>query len=123
MRLRLAFSGIASVAVVLGACAPRSGAPATPGGIPERPVMLGQQPLCTFRVLARLEGRINHLGPQIRQGRDRHPVVTQARALGADAVIGYNSFPEFDNNRRQVATRWDAIAIDFSDPSDPNCYR
>lgn len=85
--------------------------------------MMANVPACTYQVVARLEGRINLLGAQTMRGRDRHPVITQARSVGADAVIGFTANDEYDSDRRKVATNWHAIAIDFSNPGDPNCYR
>ena len=124
MRMRIAVAGFVSGANALAACGPAVGRSALSTAPARRdPVMLGIVPACTYSVVAQLEGRINHLGAQSPQGRDRHPVISQARSLGADAVMGFSSFPEFNANKQQVATNWKAIAIDFSDPEDPDCYR
>ena len=123
MRMRSSVAGPVLAAAFLISCGPGGGSGLARGPARPGPVMLGHVPACTYRVLARMEGRIDHLSPQTIRGRDSHPVVSQARSLGADAVIGFTSFPEFDNNRRQVATNWNALAIDFSDPDNPDCYR
>jgi hypothetical protein len=116
MRMRLAVPALLSAVIVLAACTSPSvrSAGVTPR-MQRNPVVLKGEPSCTFRVVSRISGGPRDTG--------RNTVVEQARAVGADAVMGLHYTPQFDSSRRPVGSTWEAIAIDFSDPSDPSCYR
>ena len=117
MRTSSAVVGLLAGVVAFASCAPRQPRAAGPSAAsaPARPVVLRGEPTCTFRVLGRIAGA----SPDTYNSTP----LAKAKALGADAVMDFRSTPTFDATGRQNGSTWEAIAIDYSDSSDPNCGR
>jgi hypothetical protein len=105
------------VCAALAACGPALGAGRGAG---QRPfVVLEGPPLCTFRVLQQIRVSSNSLmSPRGFEFR--------ARNMGADAVMDFHE----DFSARQYGPRgeilsrtFEGTAIQFSDPTNPDCYR
>jgi len=117
MRPRSAVVGLLAGLATFASCAPRQTRlnGFSSRSAPTSPVVLTGEPTCTFRVLGRIAGGST--------AAYNSTPLAKAKALGADAVMDFRSTPTFDASGRPNGSSWEAIAIDYSDASDPNCRR
>jgi hypothetical protein len=119
MRSLLSVAGRLAACVALVGCGPAvSGAGR--GSAIQRPfVLLQGQPGCTFRVLQQI--RVSP-GPM----ESPRGLEFRARNMGADAVIDFHedlAARQYGPRGQILSRTFEGTAVQFSDPSNPDCYR